>query len=316
MAENPSHGRGVSICAADRATLHTAVGDLAARGIPIGGGLLVIGSLLVGVLSVAGCSPPATPPLRVFAAAGAKPAIDEAARSFEQERGQEVEVSYGAGGEVLARMVFLERGDVYIAPEQQFMQGAARQGAVDPLTIRDLAYLIPVLAVQKGNPRRVRALSDLARPGMRVGVTRPETTCLGRIASQVFQRARLAEAIAENVVVQALRPDQLTTWLVLGEVDAVFTWHFYGDLAPDDIEVIWLPPEQLSDIGKMQVAETTYAESRQRARSFVEFLTSSAGRTIFERHGYLVDTEELSKYWHAVGGDDEDPGRSDGGPGE
>jgi molybdate transport system substrate-binding protein len=248
--------------------------------------------------------------LRVFAAAGAKPAFDEAVRRFEHERGDAIEVTYGGGGEVLARMVFAERGDVYIAPEQRFMENAVEQGAVDPATIRDIAYMVPVLAVQKDDPERVAALSDLTRPGIRVAVTRSKTTCLGEYAPQIFQRAGLAEAIAKNVVAQAPRPDLLITWLVLGDVDAVITWHFYRTLAPDEIEVIWLPPEHLPGIGKIQAAAATFSKNHDFARSFIDFLASVDGQSVFEKHGYIVDAEELAKHWLSAGpgtGDEPEP---------
>ena len=252
--------------------------------------------LLMLPMFITGCDS-ASASVSVFAAAGAKPAIDEAAQEFQEQYGTKAEVSYGGGGEVLARMVLAETGDVYIAPEQEFMRSAVEQGAVDPRTIKSVAYMIPVLAVQKGNPKRVAALSDLARPGIRVAITRPETTLLGKYAPEIFQKAGLAEEIGKNIVTEAARPDLLVTWLSMGEVDAVITWQFYQSLAPEDIEVVLLPPEQLTGIGEMQVAVSTYSKNRDLAASFVEFLASAEGKAVFNKHGYIVDAEELEKYW-------------------
>lgn len=259
------------------------------------------------VAAAAACSPSSSTPLSVFAAAGAKPAVDELVGVFRRERGAEIEVSYGGGGQVLARMVFLERGDVYIAPEQGFMRDAVERRAVEAETIRDLAYLVPVLAVRKENPKRVETLSDLTRPGVRVAVARPETTCLGEYSPQIFRRAGLAGPIGANVVAQAPRPDLLVTWLVLGEVDAIITWHFYGELARGEIEAIWLPPELLTGIGRMQAAVATYSEDADRARGFVDFLTSIDARDVFEKHGYIVEARQLAKHWPGSGTGSGDP---------
>jgi len=245
---------------------------------------------------IAGCGSPAES-VSVFAAAGAEPAIDEAAAKFQEQYGAKVEVSYGGGGEVLARMVLAGTGDVYIAPEQEFMERAVEQGAVNPETIETVAYMIPVVAVQKGNPKHIAALSDLARPGIRVAVSRPETTLVGKYALEIFQKAGLAEAIGKNIVTEAGRPDLLVTWLIMDEMDAVITWHFYEALAPDDIEVVPLPAEQLTGIGEMRVAVATYSENRDRAQDFVDFLASADGRTVFRKHGYIVDADELKKHW-------------------
>jgi molybdate transport system substrate-binding protein len=258
--------------------------------------VLFTSSLLVLAMFVTGCDS-ASVSVGVFAAAGAEPATDEAAQKFQERYDTQVEVSYGGGGEVLARMVFAETGDVYIAPEQEFMKSAVEQGAADPKTIRTVAYMIPVLAVQRGNPKHVTALSDLARPGMRVAITRPETTLLGKYAPEIFQKAGLTEEIGKNIVAEAARPDLLATWLSMGEVDAVITWHFYQSLAPDDIEVVLLPPEQLTGIGEMQVAVSAYSKNRDLAESFVDFLVSAEGKAVFSKHGYIVDAEELERYW-------------------
>ena len=252
--------------------------------------------LLTLPIVVAGCDSGAES-LSVFAAAGAKPALDEAARQFQEEHGTEIEVSYGGGGEVLSRMVSAETGDIYIAPEQTFMKIAVEQGAVEPATMKSLAYMVPVLAVQKGNPKQITTLTDLARPGIRVAIARAEATLAGEYALEIFEKAGLAKGIAKNIVTEATRPDLLVTWLSMGEVDAVITWHFYQTLAPDDIEVVFLPPEQLTGIGEMQVAVSTYSKNRDLAESFVDFLGSAEGKATFGKHGYIVDTEELEEYW-------------------
>ncbi len=233
----------------------------------------------------------------VFAAAGARPAVDEACERFEERYGTAVEVSYGGGGEVLSRMISLKKGDVYIAPEQGFMEKAAQEGAIDPETVATVAYMIPVLAVQEGNPKHIAGLSDLAAPGVRVAVTRPESTLLGEYAPEIFEKAGLGEEIGENVVTEAARPDLLVTWLSEGMVDAVITWHFYETMAPDDLDVVPLGPDQLTGIGEMQVAVSTYAEDRDLAQSFVDFLLSAEGKAVFEKHGYIVDAEEVEEYW-------------------
>ena len=157
--------------------------------------------------------------------------------------------------------------------------------------------MIPVIAVQKGNPKHIITLADLAKPGIRVAITRLETTLLGEYAPEIFQKAGLAEAIGKNIVTQAARPDTLLTMLITDQVDAGIIWHFYQTLAPDKMETILLPPEQLTGIGEMQIAVSTYSKDRKLAQRFIDFMTSAEGKAIFEKHGYIVDTEEVKKYW-------------------
>jgi molybdate transport system substrate-binding protein len=235
--------------------------------------------------------------VRVFAAAGSKPAIDEVCQNFQEEQGVKVQVSYGGGGEILNQMVLARSGDVYIAPEQNFMRIAKEKGAIGPKTVRTVAYMVPVIAVRKGNPKGVHALADMARPGIRVVTTRRETTLLGRYSHEIFQKSGLGEAIEKNIVTHAPHPYGLLTMLVMGQVDAGILWHFFGSLAPDKIEMVFMSPEQLTGIGEMQMAVSAYSKETKLAQQFVDFATSTEGKTIFKRHGYIVNTEEVKRYW-------------------
>jgi molybdate transport system substrate-binding protein len=256
--------------------------------------LLVLLALIMNGIS---CSP-STGRLSVFAAAGTKPAFDEAGEKFTEKYGTNVELTYAGGGEVLNQMVLSQSGDVYVAPEQRFMENAVEKQAVDPATIKSVAYMIPVIAVPKGNPKNIQTLADLAKPGVRVAITRPETTLLGIYAPEIFEKAGLSEAISQNIITQAARPDNIVTMLIMGQIDAGIIWHFYQVQAPDDIEVIYLPPEQLTGIGEIQIAVSTYCRDKKTAQQFIDFVVSASGKEIFKKCGYLVDSEEVSQYWH------------------
>ena len=96
------------------------------------------------IVNIGNSCSPVESNLGIFAAAGAKPAIDEICQKFEKEFGARVEISYGGGGEVLSQMVLSKSGDVYIAPEQRFMETAKEKQVVYPETINSIAYMIPV----------------------------------------------------------------------------------------------------------------------------------------------------------------------------
>jgi molybdate transport system substrate-binding protein len=260
--------------------------------------LSILLAIITLVITLGSSCSSSTSSLSIFAAVGAKPALDEICQEFGNRYETKVEISYGGGGEVLNQMVLSHSGDVYVAPEQRFMETAKEKEAIDPETVKSVAYMIPVIAVQKGNPKNILTLADLARSGVRVAITRPETTLLGKYAPEIFQKAGLAEAINKNIVTQATRPDNLLAMLVMRQVDAVIVWHFYQVQAPNQIENIYLPPEQITGIGEMQAAVSVYSSDRRSAQRFIDFMTSADGQEVFKRLGYLVDAEEVSKYWH------------------
>jgi molybdate transport system substrate-binding protein len=238
--------------------------------------------------------------LLVFAAAGTKPAIDEVSKLFEQKYETKISVNYGGGGEVLSSMVIAKKGDIYIAPEQKFMNSALKQGAVDAnAAISSLAYMIPVIGVKKGNPQNIQNLEDFAKPGIKVVMGNPETTALGVIGPEILQKAALYDAVKRNIVTNAPQVTAIITMLKMNQVDAGFIWHYFGVTSASDVEVLWIPREYVTGIGEIQAAVSAYSQETITAQKFLELLASSEGKEIFNKNGYIVDRQEASKYWTA-----------------
>ena len=49
------------------------------------------------------------------------------------------------------------------------MQDAMNGGDIKNDTVKNITQNIPVIAVQKGNPKNITSLNDLAKPGRTVG---------------------------------------------------------------------------------------------------------------------------------------------------
>jgi molybdate transport system substrate-binding protein len=233
--------------------------------------------------------------LSVFAAAGAKPAFDKIAAAY-AAAGSSVDISYGGGGEVLTQMMLSKSGDIYVAPEQGFMEKAVAGGVVDPATVRTVAWMVPVIAVAEGNPLGIATLDDLVAPGVRVGITREETTLLGRYAPEIFEKAGLTAAIRPNIVTEAARPDSLVTALAMGQLDAAIIWDFYGTRFPDDIDIVPLAPDRLTGIGELQVAVATWCRDTAAAERFIQLLVSPEGKGLLREAGYLTDENEARRW--------------------
>ncbi len=84
-----------------------------------------------------------------------------------------------------------------------------------------------------------------------------------------------------------------------GQVDAGIIWHYFGTSAPDDVDIVWIPKEDVSGIGEIQAAVSTYSHETATAQKFIEFLTSQEGKDIFSQNGYMVDRAEANSYWTA-----------------
>jgi molybdate transport system substrate-binding protein len=93
-------------------------------------------------------------------------------------------------------MVLAKQATSIIAPEQRFMNSAVEKGAIDAsTTINSIAYMIPVIGVPKGNPDNIQSLADLGQSGLKLVIGNPDSTLLGVIAPQMFERAGIARPL-------------------------------------------------------------------------------------------------------------------------
>lgn len=247
-------------------------------------------------------------PLLVFAGAASRPATEEAAEAFRRRTGIAVDLSFAGSGQALAQMRLSRRGDVYFPGSSDYMELAKREGDVLADSERIVAYLVPAIAVRRGNPQRVLGLEDLTRAGLRVAIADPRSVCLGGFAVEIFERALDEErraALRRNLVNYAESCEKTAAVIALGMVDAVIGWSVFGNWDPARIEIVPLPPEQVPRIGFLTAAVARSSRQPAAAQAFVDYLTGEEARAIFARHGYFMTPEQAAAWLGAqrpVGG--------------
>jgi molybdate transport system substrate-binding protein len=263
--------------------------------------------LMVVVLFVSftGCASPAAKSITAFVGSASKPPVEEAAQVFEAETGIKVYLTFGGSGTLLSQMEISRSGDLYIPGTPDYMVKAERQNIVDPATEQKMAYLIPVIAVQRGNPKNIHSLADLAGPGIRVGIGNPEAVCLGLYAVEILEYNHLLEEVGKNIIVNAKSCEDTAALLSLKSVDAVIGWDVFQYWDPDNIEVVYLTPEQLPRLAYIPGAVTMFTHDKESARAFLDFLVSPEGQAIFRKWGYITTEEEARTFAPnaAIGGE-------------
>jgi len=237
--------------------------------------------------------------LLVFAGAASKPPAEEVARDFMKKRGIEVKTTFGGSGFVLSQMKIARQGEIYFPGSSDFMEKAKKEKLVFPETERIVAYLVPAINVQRGNPRNIRSLKDLLRPGLRLGIADPESVCVGTYAVEVVEKNLNPEEkgkLRRNLVTTVESCEKTANIVSLKSVDAVIGWQIFARWDPKRIETVLLKPEEIPRIGYIPIAVSVFTKDRPLAENFVAFFHSPEARSIFQRHGYLLTVEEARKY--------------------
>jgi molybdate transport system substrate-binding protein len=263
---------------------------------------------LVGVLAFVACGSEAgqesgadeTPQrggtIEVFAGSATKPATEEVARLFEDKYGVSVELHFGGSGAMLTQMKETGRGDIYFPGSSDFMEVAKDKDIVLPESERIVVYLIPAISVQKGNPKNIQSLEDLARPDVTFAIADPETVCVGLYAAEILDKAGLTQTLRPNIATYAESCEKTAQLVALKTVDAVIGWRVFQYWAPDEIETVYLEPDQIPRIGYVPIAISKSSKQPALAQQFIDFVTSDEGMAVYAKWHYLVTEEEARAF--------------------
>ena len=237
-------------------------------------------------------SPQAAPdaPLTLFVGPASKPALEELVRLYAEKTGQRLEATYMGSGALLTQFTTEKFGDVYVPGSDDYMNKAEERGAIVEASRRELAYLVPMILVRKGNPLGVKGLEDLAREDVRLVLAQPKVVCLGDVSEGILMEAGLWERVRGNVASFAASCEETLNMLLLGEADAIIAWDAYPRQHPDRVEGVPLP-DDLVRVRNIPAAVITWSRQPAQAEAFIAFLASEEGKTVFRRHRYTVEWE-------------------------
>jgi len=256
---------------------------------------------LAGVLILipfGGCSQGEQKTITAFCGSASKPAMEEAAQAFEEKTGIKVYLNFSGSGTMLSQMKISKSGDLYIPGSPDYMVMAERDGVIDPKTVKIISYLIPAILVQHGNLKNIQSLSDLAKPGIEVGIGAPESVCVGLYAYEILEYNGLVDDVrgVGTIVTHAESCSKTASLVALKSVDAILGWRVFSEWHPDTIDVVYLKPEQISRLSYIPGAISTFTEDRESAQKFLGFLASPQGQEIFSKWGYIATESKARKF--------------------
>lgn len=266
-------------------------------------------TLIVGISLLLAQGVNAGDKLLVYVGAASKPPTEEAAKLYEEKTGTKIELVIGGSGYILSQMKLAKQGDLYFPGSSDYMEKAKRDGDVFADTEKVIVHLVPAINVQKGNPKNIRSLKDLTRPGIRVAIANPEGVCVGAYAVEIIENQftpEEKEAFLKNLVNYTESCEKTATAISLKMADAVIGWRVFEDWDPERIETVPLPQEQIVRIGYIPIAISRFTRDRAAAQAFIDFLTGPEGRAIYAKYKYFATADAAAQWIGAekpVGGE-------------
>lgn len=251
---------------------------------------------LLVLLPISGCANGERETITAFCGSASKPAIKEAAKVFEQKTGIKVYLNFSGSGTMLSQMKLSRSGDLYIPGSPDYMAKAERDGIVEPETVKVISYLVPAILVRHGNPKNIQSLSDLTKPGVKVGIADPKSVSIGLYTYEILEYNNLLPEVEGNIVTYGESYSKIVSLVALNKVDAVIGWCVFSKWNPDTIDVVYLKPEQIPRLAYISGAISTFTKYRDNAQKFLDFLVSPLGQDIFSKWGYITTESEARKF--------------------
>lgn len=247
-------------------------------------------------------APEAPKPLLCYTGPSMKTSMEELAKTFEARTGIKVAVETNDPKTLIDRIKLAPTADLFISHDPFLAVLQAQKVPVKKWWT--VATIVPVIVVPKGNPRNIREFEDLARPGIRLGLTDPKTAISGHIVAAMAKRARLGDRLDANVVKRTSVGRELVTLLKDGQLDAGIIWNAVAHMNRDALDAIPIRPDLHPQAGIDADAETP-ALGRMRldrvrvtiallgsspnpdaALKFAEFVNSAEGLATFRKNGF------------------------------
>lgn len=226
----------------------------------------------------------AKPDLVLYSGSVNRTAIEDVLQEFATREGISISTVFNGCGILCAAMKTMEGSanpkypDVYYACDICFVPPVAhRFPEAVMLTEAEI-----VIAVPKGNPHNIQTLSDLARPGLRVGLCNAEQSTLGFLTRSILKSMNLLESVEKNASSQVPTGDFLVNQMRTGSLDAVVVYRINIQAKPGEFEAIPLPADKSKAVQPFAVREDS--AHKQLGRRLLAFLREH--KNSFEEAGF------------------------------
>ena len=229
--------------------------------------------------------------IKIYAGAGLRPALTELADQFERKTGRECEIDYGGSGMIISRAQEDNQADLFIPGDVWYVDRLNElTGKIQQKTT--LSYFVPTIIVQKGNPKKIKGLSDFARKDIRIALGNPQACQIGRLCVEILANAGLdAKGMPAKY---SLTVNELAVWVKMKDVDASIVWDAIAANVKQDTDMIEIPKDT-NEISTVVAGLLKTSQHPEAAREFLTFIASPEGQKILQDKGYRTSPPYAEK---------------------
>jgi molybdate transport system substrate-binding protein len=216
--------------------------------------------------------------IKVFAAASLTAAFTELGQQYTSANGGTKVTFNFAGSQALATQI------QQAAPADVFASAdLTNMDKVKDLvgTPQNFASNLLQIVVEKGNPKGVKTLDDLANPDLKVVLAAPDVPA-GKYAAEALNTAKVTvKPVSEEDNVKAV-----VTKVSLGEADAGIVYVTDVTAGGDKVQGVDIPKDQ-NVTATYPIASVKAGKAQDKAQAFIDLVLSDQGQQVLKQYGFL-----------------------------
>ncbi len=234
------------------------------------------------------------PKVVFFSGSMLRPAIQDQLAIFEEREGCEITVKYAGCGELVALMRAGDMPDYYASCDMEFMKMVQDKFRKSEVVSGNRI----VILVSKGNPRKIKTLSDLTQSDLKLGIADRTRSALGTLTYKLLEDERLLEGIEKsgNLQVLVAKGDDLVNQMQTGALDVALLYRSNAMASAGIMkhcEIIEIENKKSFATQPFAIAKKT--EHAQLLERLDNFLTNKEGKESFMRYGFFWYKDAVNK---------------------
>jgi len=239
-------------------------------------------------LLVLGAAPPATAggqkpsgEITVFAAASLTESFDAIGKQFEKKYPDvDVKLNYDASSNLATQINQGAPADVFASADQDNLQKTLDAGTVTPPPVVFAQNRLEI-AVEQGNPKKIKSLADLQKSGLVVVLCDDPVPC-GKYAAQSLQKAGvdITPASKEENAKATLSK------VSIGEADASIVYVTDVKTSKGSTSGVSIP-DKVNIVATYPMGVVKASQNRPAAKAWEKFVLSKDGQKTLRKFGFL-----------------------------
>ena len=216
----------------------------------------------------------------VFAATSLKDAFDKVGAQFEAANpGVTVKFNYNGSSSLATSITQGAPADVFASAATKNMK-TVTDASLASSSPKIFARNTGEIMVEKGNPKHITSVSQLANPAIKVVVCAPEVPC-GAVATAIFKNA----GVTVKPVSQETNVGGVVTKVTLGEADAGIV--YVTDVKANEGKAagVTIPANQ-NDVTEYPIAELKDAPNTAGGAAFMSYVLGPQGQAVLASFGF------------------------------